>query len=391
MGLTLNRVLGARAGERFLRDAALAAMGQSNRAERLQVIANASDSDLEALLEFAVANRIAPIVAHALLDTGAPAVRGRADAIHGASYARLDALLRALDDVAEALAAHDIPVVALKNAGIARAIHDCRGCCPMGDIDVLIDRRSFRAAHEILMGMGFEFDSRAEIEPAELEAGLESGGTEYRRMDGDHEIWLELQWRPVAGRWISNAQEPLAEDLLERSLAIEGSKARVLEPTDNMLQVCLHTAKHTFIRAPGLRLHTDVDRLAHWTPPDWDLLAERAETMGVSTAVFMSLALSGLLLGTPIPEETLDRLAPGRWKRELLSRWLARADYFYPDEKKFSRLGMLTFHALLYDDFAGLLAAAVDTDRSQLRWRDLPRYLKRGTSRLTDLLVRYQA
>src|SRR5690606_34947470 len=137
---------------------------------------------------------------------------------------------------------------------------------------------------------GYQLASRSIVEPADLERGLASGGTEYVRHIGGHEVWIELQWRPVAGRWIRRDQEPAAAELLARSVAIPGTAARLLSPEDNMIQVALHTAKHSYVRAPGLRLHTDVDRLARLAAPDWDRVAAMVEALQTTTAVYLSLA-----------------------------------------------------------------------------------------------------
>ena len=51
------------------------------------------------------------------------------------------------------------------------------------------------------------------------------------------------------------------DDLIDRSQQIEGTSLRILSPEDNLLQVCLHTAKHSYVRSPGFRLHLDVDQL----------------------------------------------------------------------------------------------------------------------------------
>jgi len=96
------------------------------------------------------------------------------------------------------------------------------------------------------------------------------------------------------------------------------------------------------------------------------------------------------LLGTPIPADVLAALAPPAWKRDLVMRWLRRADFFEPDAKKFSRPGMMAFHALLYDDAAGLAASAMGTDRAHLGLRHLPGNLARGARRVFDLATRYQ-
>ena len=299
-------------------------------------------------------------------------------------------MMAQLDQVAERLSREGIAMLALKNAGIARGIFPWPGCCPMGDLDVLIDRERFVEAHELVLECGFTFDSRAEIEPAELAAGLHSGGTEYvREVDGE-EVWFELQWRPIAGRWIRTDQEPSAAELIERSVPIEGSAVRLLSPVDNMLQVSLHTAKHSYVRSPGLRLHTDVDRLTAYTPPDWNLFVAQAHAKHVRTATYFSLFLATVLLNTPIPGWVLHALRPPSWKASVMQRWFRQIDLFEPEDLKFSRPAMMVFHGMLYDDTPGLVASALDTEPENLGVRQLPTNLRRGWKRMRDLATRYQ-
>jgi hypothetical protein len=260
----------------------------------------------------------------------------------------------------------------------------------MGDVDVLVEKARFRDAHALMAECGFTLASRSSVEPADLELGLASGGTEYVKHVGGEEVWFELQWRPIAGRWIRKDQEPDGAELVGRSVPIAGTDVRLLAPADNMLQVALHTAKHSYVRAPGLRLHTDVDRLVAYAPPEWSAVVAAATRLEVKTAVYFSLACARDLLGTPIPADVLAALAPPAWKRDLVMRWLRRADFFEPDAKKFSRPGMMAFHALLYDDAAGLAASAMGTDRAHLGIRHLPGNLARGARRILDLATRYQ-
>jgi hypothetical protein len=377
------QLLGRRAG--VLHRATLEAMATSPRATDAMDEAAARAADW---LSFARRNRVGPLVAHALIDRDAGGESARR--IHDHSAARLGALMGELDRIAAALAADGVAMIALKNAGIARAIAACAACCPMGDIDVLIDRDRFVDAHHRIVELGFDHASRSVVEPADLEHALISGGAEYRRQVGEHEVWLELQWRAIAGRWIRADQEPPTAELISRSVAIDGTDARLLAPVDNMIQVALHTAKHSYARAPGLRLHTDVDRLAARTPPDWTEFLRRCRELEIETASYFSLALAEALLDSAIPSALLDELAPRRWKIAAVSRWLEWVDLFEPDEAKFSRPGLLAFQALLYDDARGLAAAAMNTDPGELGWRQLPRNLRRGWSRLIDLATRYQ-
>ncbi|MDP6943291.1 MAG: nucleotidyltransferase family protein, partial [Myxococcota bacterium] len=248
-----------------------------------------------------------------------------------------------------------------------------------------------RDAHRIISESGFTLDTRGTVESADLEEGLLHGGTEYRKMVDGEEIWFELQWRPVAGRWIRTDQEPAAADLLARSVPIEGSDVRLLAPVDNMIQVALHTAKHTYVRAPGLRLHTDVDRLTRYQPPSWTEVEAMANDLEIRTAVYFSLAMARALLGTPVPDAILDHLAPEPWRQRVVTRWLRRVDVFDPNGHKFSRPAMMAFVAMLYDNRRGLMASVFDTEPDKLGLRHLPRNLLRGTRRVADIVTRYQA
>jgi hypothetical protein len=225
----------------------------------------------------------------------------------------------------------------------------------MGDLDVLVEKRHFRRSHELLLTEGYSFEFRSPLEEASLPAAESGGGAEYWKvLPGGAKLWLELQWRPVAGRWIRPDQEPQAEDLLAGSIPIPGSAVRLLAPEDNLLQVALHTAKHSYVRPPGFRLHTDVDRIVRRQRLNWEVFLSRVISLEVKTPVYFSLALPRFLLGTPVPDEVLAQLQPPAWKNALITGWLNRVGLFSPDAPKFGRAGFVLFTALLYDDLPGL-------------------------------------
>jgi len=381
--------------DRELRRLTLDAMASFDRTARVAIIRAGGAAVAEKWLDFAVKNRVGPVVAHALIDAFGEDFPGaeRARALHDKELRRMRIMLAALDRIAARLAAAGIRMIGLKNAGIARGVYPCPGCCPMGDLDVLVDKARFREAHELILDEGFELATRGTVESADLEEGLEHGGTEYVAQIEGEEVWFELQWRPIAGRWIRRDQEPDGAELIARSVPITGpgeTAVRLLAPADNMIQVALHTAKHTYVRAPGLRLHTDVDRLARWQPPDWHEVVALASRLEVKTATYFSFALARGLLGTPVPDFVLDALAPPVWKIETIIRWLRRVDFFYPDDRKFRRPDMIAFTALMYDDAVGLVASVLDAERDELRVTKLPRHLRRGAARVFDLVTRYE-
>lgn len=276
---------------------------------------------------------------------------------------RISEYMEELDRIAELLAEHEIPLIALKNSGIARALYPIHGASPMGDLDVLVKKEDFRRAHSVLINSGYEMEFRSDLEEANIEKAEQNGGSEYlSTLPSGRKLWFELQWRPVAGRWIQADQEPTSVALFDKAISVGRSNVKLLSPEDNLLQVALHTAKHTYVRAPGFRLHTDVDRVVHSSQIDWNEFTENVIRLKVKTPVYFSLLLAALLLDTPIPEKVLESTKPAKWKVKLVMYWLQKVGLFNPDEKKWNRLGYIVFVLLLYDDltsvFKGIFPSA---------------------------------
>lgn len=319
----------------------------------------------QAAWEAACAHELESHVAHKLLECrDLSRVPEHWRVAHQCVGVRIGTYMTLLDEMAAALHVEGVPLIALKNAGIARGIFPCLGCCPMGDVDILVRKNDFWRAHQVLLGLGYNCSTRTHYAPGDAL----SGGLEYRRDAGfGGEMWLELQWRTVAGRWIQRSQEPNSDELIARSMAIDGTYVRIFSPEDNLLQVCLHTAKHSYLRAPGLRLHTDVERLVRGTQINWDLFLRRVRELKVRTAVYFSLWLPYLLIGTPVPAEVLAELRPSAAKRRRLLRYLECAGFFYPrSEHKFSRNNYILFCLSLYDD-APTLLNAIFPDRASMQ------------------------
>ncbi|MDB2676664.1 nucleotidyltransferase family protein [Amylibacter sp.] len=269
---------------------------------------------------------------------------------------KISSYMNELEKVASLLDKNDIQLLALKNSGIAKGLYPHYGSCPMGDVDVLVSQKVFRKAHAVLSEAGYQLKFRSPLEEDNIESAERGGGAEYSvTLDNGEHLWFELQWRPVAGRWIQPMQEPKVDDLIKRSKPIINSKVRLLSPEDNLIQVALHTAKHSFVRAPGFRLHTDVDRIATAEDIDWATFTSRVCELKAKTAVYISLEMARTLLGTKVPEDVLSALKPNNLKIKLINHWLEKVGIFEPDAPKWSKPGFIIFVSLLYDDIADLL------------------------------------
>jgi len=271
---------------------------------------------------------------------------------------RISILMDVLEEVASKLKESNIDIVALKNAGITKAIYKNNACSPMGDLDLLVGTKGFRKAHKIILNdLGFIFKFRSEFEDEDLEEAFRGGGTEYYKIVDGYKVWLELQWRPIAGRWIQPHNEPNGDELMRNSIEVEGSSVRILSPEDNLLQVALHTAKHSYVRAPGFRLHSDVDRVVRFQNIDWNKFEIKVCDLKLKTAVYFSLFFAKKLLETPIPETVLIKLKPVWYRRKSIQFFLKKAGLYNQNKKKFTRIGYILFNLSLYDSLGENLKA----------------------------------
>ena len=196
---------------------------------------------------------------------------------------------------------------------------------PMGDIDLLVDPKDFLKAHNVLTKLNFILGDRSPFSYTNLETAFQSGGTEYyKNLEDGNLLWVELQWRPVSGRWIQENQEPKAEYIVKNSISTKNSYVKIMNPVDNLIQVCLHTAKHSFVRAPGFRLHTDVDRITRGQNIDWQFFCDQVEKLNIRTASYISLLLPYLFLNSPVPKEVLSRLNHTPMKNRIIFKWIKK-------------------------------------------------------------------
>ncbi|MDH5647868.1 MAG: nucleotidyltransferase family protein, partial [Candidatus Heimdallarchaeota archaeon] len=124
----------------------------------------------------AQANDITPILAHSFEGIDEIKLSMQWHRVHSSTYHQITAYLAELDLVAKKLADSNILIVALKNGGIARGIYSCPGCCPMGDLDILVERRHFHRVHQFLLELGFYFEFRSPLGESELQVAENGGG-----------------------------------------------------------------------------------------------------------------------------------------------------------------------------------------------------------------------
>jgi hypothetical protein len=260
-------------------------------------------------------------------------------------------------NIANVFAREGIKVVVLKNGGIMLNLINDPVDCPMDDIDTLICKSDFLNAHEILIREGFKLNFRSSYEINDVRKAFIHGSAEYSYdMPDGNKMWFELSWRPVDGRWLCAEFEPSVDEFMCRAKKANGSEAYVLSVEDNLLQVCLHTAKHSYVRAPGLRLHLDVERIVSSCYVDWNLFFNNVERYHARTSSYYSLLIAKELFDLrQIPDSLLNELMPVRIKRRAIERSLNKVGLLHPHSKKFTKLKYILFQVYLYDSLKDIL------------------------------------
>lgn len=253
-------------------------------------------------------------------------------------------------EICDEMDKNGIRMVVLKNGGIMSDMVEDAAACPMEDIDSLVKKSDFKKAHDILIKNGLTFKFRSEFEFEELEQAFRDGSTEYYITTPEgKKMWFELAWRAVAGRWIRLDLEPDCDKLIDASYCAKDTKVGILSPEDNLLQVCVHTAKHSYVRAPGLRLHLDVERIVAHKEIDWDVFLEKVKAAHVKTSTYFSLYLAKMLFDTPIPDHVLDSIRPSKRKEKKILSLISSAGLLHPKAGKFTKFKFLRFQTSLYD------------------------------------------
>lgn len=264
--------------------------------------------------------------------------------------ARLTFLKNKSSEICSLMKENGISMIILKNGGIMADIEEDPAACPMEDIDSLVKKGDFLKAHEVLINNGFEFKFRSEFEKEILQEAFKDGSTEYYiPMPDGEKMWFELSWRAIAGRWIRPDKEPNTDEFFSNCYCAKDSDVGILGVEDNLLQVCVHTAKHSYVRAPGLRLHLDVERIVSNKTIDWELFLDKVKKAHVKTSTYYSLLIPKTIFNTDVPEFVLDELRPKKSKAKKIEKLLSNAGLLYPKQKKFTKIQFLKFQSSLYD------------------------------------------
>jgi len=211
----------------------------------------------------------------------------------------------------------------LKGPVLAELVYDAPGQRFYGDLDLLVERSSFRQVLDNLVDSGSRLLDR-------------NWRLMRREMHGEVHLelpagsLLDLHWDLVN---LYRGQLRIdAAAMLERAETVDlgGIRVPTLEPTDSLIHLALHG---TMSGGDRLRWIHDVAQAIRRRPPNWDELMARAEAWRATAPVGLLLSRARGVLGADVPPEIPRRLLG--WRYSALVRL---ADRIAPWQRANGRL-----------------------------------------------------
>ena len=245
--------------------------------------------------------RIGPLLHQTAGPIVAPPVAEQLHLSYHATALRNLLLLRELGMCLRALGAAAVPVIVLKGAALIETVYGNPSLRPMGDVDLLVQRRNVAATRRVLDGLGYEA-RRSETHPGAV--------TEYENevafcKAGKIDTWVDVHWGLFDSPYY---QDRIAMDWFwetARPAPIADVPALVLGPEALLIHLCGHLALHHM--HTGLLWWYDVAEVlaVYRAELDWPALLAHTEEYGLLLPVRTVLSRAVDEWGAAIPADVL--------------------------------------------------------------------------------------
>ena len=198
--------------------------------------------------------------------------------------------------------AHGIPAVPFKGPALAASMYGNLALRPFDDLDILVRRRDVLRAKSLLVAQGYRTEYALAPAQEALFVRLHSGLGLYHEPRG---ILVELQWELIERYFCVpfDPERPWARLGQSRLL---GASVPALPPEDLLVFLCVHGAKHLWVRLCWI---CDVAELIRAHPRiDWGAVTGQARELGAERMLLLGLSLASELLGAPLPDDLRRRV-----------------------------------------------------------------------------------
>ena len=260
-----------------------------------------NDVNWPRLVHTALQHGVMPLLYRTLAAVGPPAVPPSVlvnlrERFRGNAQRNL-VLTAELLDLLALLQAHSIPALPLKGPVMAMSLYGDVALRQFTDIDILVRPQDVSCSQDLLNARGYAFRARQETSVAGIRAANEL------------RVTLDLQWALAEARF----RFPMDHHLWSRleCTSIGSVKVWQPDPSDQILILCGHPAKHSWSRLGWI---SDIAAFlrVHGNSLDWPHTVNRAGALGGERLLLLGLRLAADLLHATVPDEVLSRMRADR-------------------------------------------------------------------------------
>jgi hypothetical protein len=236
--------------------------------------------------------------------------------------------------ILDSLDAHSIAAIPYKGPVLAESVYGDLALRSFSDLDILVRRGDLLRAKIVVEELGYT--PAFSLTKAEEHAYLATG-YEYTFDGPGGRNMLELQWDIVPRFYAVDFD---CGQFFERavSASVSDRTVRVLSSEDLLLTLCVHAAKHAWVRLCWLR---DIAGVLQSQALGWSVVEERAARLGIRRMLLVSLLLAHRLLGANLPDPIGENLQQDfvaeRLCDEAIRRFAAGEEY-EPESLQYFRL-----------------------------------------------------
>lgn len=214
-------------------------------------------------------------------------------------------LFRTADDVRREALREGVTFAPLKGLYLAdrHYAHEERA---MLDLDFLIRKEDIARCETIMERLGFS--PLTEGLPLDFEKRFGSE-LKFQKKISDFTVVVECRWDMTTGAPMRKLFNIDMNAFWRRAVTGPGGAA-TLSREDHLLFMAFHLAVlHSFSR---LLWMCDIHRLVTLDAPNWNAVAERAQSYGIAHIVYYALKFTREYYGTALPDEIMRRMRPDR-------------------------------------------------------------------------------
>ena len=272
--------------------------------ERSGRIANCTASEInwDELLRQAEHHGVAPLLARNLRAHGRGVPANIEQSLRSGFEANIRRNLWFASELVRILQHFDekaIRTVPYKGPVLAESVYGDLALRRFSDLDFLVAPSDFSRAKQALGELGYE--PSVSLTPAAERVVLQTG-YELSFDSAAGKYLVELQWGLLPHFYSVDLS---ANDLLQRSgrTVLGGKEVPSLSPEDLLLVLCLHAAKHFWMRLIWI---SDIAETLRSQTLDYGVVFSRARELGIVRVLGVSFWLARNVLGSAIPQQAED-------------------------------------------------------------------------------------